>query len=43
MTVSRWKSGILVLVVSLLFLSTDIKMVSAGETMISFLFILAIV
>lgn len=31
MTVSRWKSGILVLVVSLLFLSTDIKIVSAGE------------
>ena len=31
MTVSRWKSGILVLVVSLLFLSTDIRMVSAGE------------
>ena len=31
MTVSRWKSGILVLIVSLLFLSTDIKMVSAGE------------
>lgn len=31
MTVSRWKTGIWVIIVSLLFLSTDIKMVAAGE------------
>ncbi|NCT35690.1 hypothetical protein GTW56_03525 [Bacillus sp. EB93] len=31
MAVSRWKTGIWVIIVSLLFLSTNIRMVSAGE------------
>ena len=31
MTVSKWKSGILVLIVSLLFISSAVRVVSAGE------------